>query len=282
MPLHFILMLLCMHAGIAFAIPPKSTIEVRYIDRGSADYLNAYKYELIKRALDITAPEFGDYQIIPYRDDPGAKRLAILVNEGVLLNIVWASPGTVRDNINTIPIPVDLLKGTQGNRVCLINKNHQRLFDTIADLSDFKQLRIGQGLTWEDVDIYKSNNFDVIKGPNIEGLITMLAAGRFDCLALGVNEAQEILEKSISQYPNLALEKKLLIHYDFPIYFYVNARCPQLAERLEKGIQVLKNNGEFDKIFNHYYQRKIDSINLNQRKTFCIFSPYLAKESQCK
>lgn len=287
MPLRFLLIALMLCTSLStfmsttFATPANEPMEIRYIDRGAADFLNAPKYELIKRALDLTTPEFGDYQIIPYRDDPGAKRLAALVNDGHLLNITWASPGTVRDNTNTLPIPVDLLKGTQGNRVCLIDKKRQVFFDGINNLKSLKDIRIGQGANWEDADIYTSNNLDVIKGPNIEGLINMLAMGRFDCLALGINEADDILKKYLPQYPWLALEKNLLIHYDFPIYLYISAHHPRLAERLQKGIQALKNNGEFDAIFSHHYDKKINPLNLSQRKSFCLISPYLPSESQC-
>lgn len=262
-----------------YANAAANDMEVKYINRGAKDFLNQYKYDLIQRALDVTQAEFGPYQITPFKDDPGAKRLAVLVSQGTQLNVTWASPGTIRDSDQAIAIPIDILKGTLGDRVCLIDKQHHTNLQHIKSLRD---LRIGQGITWEDISIYNANGIDVAKGPNIENLITMLASGRFDCLALGVNEANDVLQQYVSEFPNLAVDSKLLIHYDYPIYLYISAKFPRLATRLKRGIESLQQSHEFDQLFEKYYAKNIEKLHTTQRTRFCLLSPFLPPEKQCK
>lgn len=103
---------------------------VRYHLRpGLTDAHNAYQFELIKQTLEVTKEEYGNYSIEPYSLAPNAKRQAILISEGDLLNIHWASPGTPIATANVIPIPVDILQGLLGYRVCLVNKNAPSRFD---------------------------------------------------------------------------------------------------------------------------------------------------------
>ncbi len=268
-------------ASSAYATSEEPMV-IRYINRGALDAGNAYKFELIKAILEETKKEFGDYRIEPYVNDPGAKRISVLVKQGAQINVTWASPGTVRDSTHVIPIPIDILQGMLGYRVCLTTLPLKTVFDNITDIDTLKTLRIGQGQTWEDVDIYTANHISTIQAPTLDGLLSMLALNRFDCLALGVTEAMFIYKKNVPYIETLVVEKNLLIHYEYPIYFYISAKHPKIAARFNEGIQKIQTNGEFNKIFNRYFREDINTLNLKNRRVICLKSPFLPLENQCQ
>ena len=252
---------------------------VRYYDRGLKDARHAYKFELIKRILEVTRTEFGDYTIVPFGEEPSAKRQALLITEGQILNLLWASPGTVIARAEVHTIPVDILRGLLGYRVCLINPanfpEHPR------ELTSLHQLSIGQGLNWQDIEIYKHNGIALKQAPTFEALFDMLAAKRFECLPLGADEVMYTLRDKKAQYPFLALDNNLLIYYNYPIYLHVSKKFPLLAQRVELGLKKLQDSGEFTRLFNQHHAADLAQLNLRQRKVFCLPSPYLPDAQQC-
>lgn len=252
-------------------------MEVRYYDRGKKDARHAYKFQLIHELLEITRAEYGDYQIIPFDAEPSAKRQALLISQGTSLNLTWASPGTVIANADVISIPVDILKGLLGYRICLINPEN---FPT--EVKRLNELVIGQGLNWSDVDIYRANAIEVRQGPSFEALFDMLAVKRYQCLPLGADEVAFTWREKKANYPFLEMEQKLLIYYEYPIYLQISKRAPELARRLELGLAKLMQNGRFDALFDYYHAQDLELLALRQRRLFCLISPYLPAAGQCK
>lgn len=252
---------------------------VRYYDRGVKDARHAYKFELIGRILDVTRAEYGDYSLAPFGEEPSAKRQALLISEGKILNLLWASPGTVIAKADVITIPVDILRGLLGYRVCLINPAN---FPDTEKLQSLKQLHIAQGLNWADIEIYKFNDLNPKQAPTFEALFEMLAAKRYECLPLGADEVMYTWRDKKQDFPFLAVEPDLLIYYDYPIYLHVSKQYPELAKRVELGLAKLQRNGEFDRLFKQHHAADLAQLNLNQRKIFCLKSPYLPAAGQCE
>lgn len=260
----------------ATAHPP---MIVRYYDRGAKDARHAYKFELIKKILEVTRAEFGDYQLEPFGEEPSAKRQSLLISEGKIVNLLWASPGTVIARADVITIPVDILRGLLGYRVCLMNPAN---FPDSKKIHSLNQLKIGQGLNWADIEIYKYNGIQPKQAPTFEALFEMLAAKRYECLPLGADEAMYTWRDQKIRFPFLALEPNLLIYYDYPIYLHVSKKFPALAQRVELGMKKLQHNGEFERLFKHYHATDIAQLNISQRKVFCLKSPYLPTQGQCE
>lgn len=251
-------------------------MEVRYFDRGKKDARHAYKYKLIHELLEATRAEYGDYKVVPFDAESSAKRQALLISEGRVLNLTWASPGTVIANADVIAIPVDILKGLLGYRICLINPAN--FPPAIRNLSD---MVIGQGLNWSDVDIYRFNDIPVREAPSFEALFDMLAVKRYQCLSLGADEVVFTWREKKADYPFLTLEPQLLIYYDHPIYLQVSKKSPELARRLELGLAKLIHNGRFDALFDQYHAADLKFLALHQRRYFCMVTPYLPLSGQC-
>lgn len=256
---------------------------VRYQNSGQYDAHNAFQFELIHMALDITRAEFGDHQIKPYTSANTAKRQAILLAEGKLMNMHWASPGTpIAQQTEVIQVPFNILQGLLGYRICLINQESRAQFATIDNLNDLRQIRIGQGQDWTDTRIYHHNQIPVMEAPGLENLFPILASDRFDCLALGLNEVQFKYRQEKQRFKRLMIEPHLLLYYDFPTYLYVSRSEPRLAERMTRGLQLLETSGAFSRLFNHYFAADLAQLNLDKRKIICLKSPYLAQTSQCE
>lgn len=253
-------------------------MEVRYYDRGEKDARHAYKFELIRAILESTRTEFGEYVIIPFAEEPSAKRQSLLISEGKILNLLWAAPGTAIAEGEVISIPVDILRGLLGYRVCLINPAN---FPQ-APIKSLSQLQIGQGLNWADIEVYKYNGITPKQGPTFESLFEMLAAKRYHCLPLGADEAMYTWREKKALYPFLTLEPDLLIYYDYPIYLHISKRVPRLAARVELGLKKLQANGEFDRLFTKHHATDLAELNLKRRKVFCLRSPYIADAHQCE
>lgn len=130
--------------GYANSLIHESKMIVRYRDPEERHTLQIYKFELIRRAMELTRKEFGDYQTIPYRGaDTGQQRWAHLINEGKLINIAWVSPGTAVAKANVTPIPIDIMHGLLGFRVCLINRDAPDQFDEVLKFNALNSLKIG-------------------------------------------------------------------------------------------------------------------------------------------
>lgn len=259
-----------------------SIMVVRYIDRGQLDSRNAYKFELIRAALEATRPEYGEYKIEPYIVEPTPKRQVLLISEGQVLNLLWASPGSVNSQADVITIPIDILRGLLGYRVCLTNKASNINFNSIQELNDLKKIKLGQGAGWSDIGVYLHNNIEPVEAPTFEGLIGMLAMNRFDCLPLGIDEITQVYRDNKEKYPPLRIEKNFLLHYNFPLYLYVSKHYPEIAKRIELGLHKLEKNGTFDELYMKYLAHDVEDLHVAQRKIICLTSPYINSTNKCQ
>lgn len=281
--LNSLILVLCLAMGSCYCLAAKPPMLIKYPSFTNAPKApDAYRLQLIALILEQTRGEYGDYQMErPQFDADSSKRQALLLDEGSRVNVMLSSPGTSISQVDVIAIPFDILRSLLGNRVCLINRNQKVDFSQVKDSASLSSISLGQGFGWTDLDIYAFNNIQPKTAPTFDGLITMLAASRFGCLPLGVDEINPILQDYAVQWPSLGIEPSLLIQYDFPVYFYISAKEPLLAERFKLGIKKIQANGEFDRLFAQFYQKKLDNLHVNKRRVICLKSPYLPLENQC-
>lgn len=275
------LLLCCLFILSPTAAAADSTMVIKYVNRGELDHRHNFKYKLIGLILAHTVSEYGNYRIEPYPNDPGAHRLAMLVNEGEIVNLLWASPGTVISKADVIGIPFDIMRGLLGERICLINGADENLFKAAIKTNSLTGISIGQGLGWPDAEIYKFNNVPVTEAPTFEGLVSMLGFSRFDCLALSAFEIVATYHEKLKIIPTLEIEENLLIRYDFPVHFYVSAKHPKVAARINLGLNKLVANGKFEQLFDQHYRKQVQELNLTKRHEICLKSPFQPLAKQC-
>lgn len=246
------------------------------------DPKNGYRAELYRLLLESTRAEFGDYELRSYTQAAAARRQAQLLGEGEQLNVHWASPGTPVSMGNVIQIPVDIQRGLLGYRVCLTTESSRAPWQSVVDINSLRQIRIGQVDSWPDFDIYRTNHLNITGTPSLGGLYAMLASNRFDCLALGADEVQTIYRAQKPLIPALRVESSLLIYYEFPVYFYVSGKHPEIARRLRRGFEIIQQNGEFDRLFERYFAQDLAQLQLPKRQLVCLISPFIAPAEQCR
>ncbi|MCX4026174.1 amino acid ABC transporter substrate-binding protein [Endozoicomonas sp. SM1973] len=251
-----------------------SVTEIIYPPRESADDKRDDDIvELLEKILIITEPEFGKYEMrssIPMNE----ARYTELLSNNKILSIIWTSV-TKELEYKLLPIRIPIRKGVLGYRIFLIRKNDQQLFENIKSLDELKKMKVGQGHFWNDVKVFEENGFKVVTGSNYEGLFGMLSEDRFDYFSRGFNEAPIEYDARKDKYPNLFIERKLLLYYPWPKFFYVAPTNIKLAARIEAGFRALIDNGTHEIWFQKYNQAAIEKANLRTRRLFKLKNPLL-------
>lgn len=234
--------------------------------------------ELLDSALKVTADEFGPYVLKPSDEIMGEGRYLDEVKKGGQINVVYSSTSEQKES-ELLPIRVPLRRGLLGYRIFLINKDKQYLFSRIREVYELKLLALGQGHDWGDLKVYTPQNFRLETASKYESLFKMLVKDRFDYFPRGVNEAWVEYDERASSLPNLAVERDLMLFYPWPYYFFVSKDNPQLALRIEKGLNKMIDNGMFDDIFFRYHGETIRRANMSERRLFRITNPILPAQT---
>lgn len=256
---------------------------MRYVypppESGSDTRLNYY-WELLQAALDETVPQWGPYALQASPKVMNAGRAELLLSAATDISVMARTTSMAREStLRPIRIPLD--KGLTGYRLFLIKSDTQAWADPVRTLPQLQALSIGQGATWVDSDILRANGFRVVTAPTYELLLPMLDTGRFDLFSRGVNEISQELAVGRQTFPALTIERKLLLYYPLPRYFFF-PRTPEgerLAQRAEAGLRVLIKNGKFERRYQAFKKSILSDINLGGRRVFSIPNPLLPKDT---
>ena len=188
---------------------------IRYID--SIEYPDpkqVYFVDLLSLALKATENEYGSYELQPIGIEMTQERTSLMLGKNEVIDITWRMTSKkLEQKLQAIYFPI--LKGLMGHRIFIIRKNNQNIFTKDLPLKKLKMMHLGQGHNWPDSDILHSNGFTVIKGYHIH-FLEMLKKGRFDYYPRGLHEPWP----EISNEPELAVEKNLMIKYPAPMFFF--------------------------------------------------------------
>ena len=209
------------------------------------------------------------------RDHSQARWINMLQNDKSNF-VIWTMTDKEREQ-QLRPIRVPLFKGIFGYRVVLIRKQEQARFDQVKTVHDLAKFLGGQGTHWPDTPILQANGLRLSTAETTESLFRMMGAKRFDYFPRGISEAWfELLQRTDS---NLAVEENILLYYPSAIYFFVNKENEGLAQRIEKGMEILIDNGAFDKFFYNHPRVSSGLENIKNRRIIHLNNPYLPAET---
>lgn len=235
---------------------------------------NTYMLNLLKLALS--------YSDKPYQFKQTNERLSKDAQYQAALHgtiaIFWG--GTSPEQEETfIPVRIDGYRGLMSLRFMIVREEDVSRFSQVTELSQLRQISMGQGRGWKDGDILRSAGFKVELSSKKKGLFHMLEGGRFDAFPRGATEAWT--EAEANKDLQLAVEKHLIIRYPLPTYFFVNKNRNQLAQDIERGLKSALKDGEFDRFFysSDRVQRFLQQANLQQRKIIDLDNPFLTPEA---
>ncbi len=241
---------------------------IRYFQ---SDVRYAYRIELLTLILEKTQQQFGSYCLSPISEQVTPKRGIMLLQQGIKVDIASLPTNETLEQ-NLLPIKIPILNGILGFRLLLIKNDEQPQFKDIENLTQFSSKFVaGFNSHWTDIAILKTNNIKVVATPLYENLFTMLAKDRFDYFPRGLNE----IYSENALHPELAIDKYLVLHYPYPVYFFVNKSNVSLARRIRSGLEIIKSDGSFDALFNRHHQDLLHRANLDSRVMLELENPYL-------
>lgn len=252
---------------------PESKLDKRY----------QYQWVILETALKKTTPEYGEYRLLESEFMTERRQVEEMESASGKLTVMYLDTNP-RLEKKLIPIRIPVDKNLVGYRIFLIRRDKRHLFDNIGKLQDLKSFTYGLGLGWLDVDILRANNFKVVTGSNYEGLFDMLDHNRFDVFLRGAVEIVGEYEARKATYPNMMIEPNIVLYYPLPMYFWFpnTSNGKLLAQRAEKGMWMMIEDGTYDKIFYKFHGDDIKKLHLKQRKIYKIPNPLLVSETPFK
>lgn len=118
------------------------------------DYMNG----LLKLALSYSDKNYIFSTTTEVYSRP---RVVESVKSGVI-SVMWGGTSEEMER-DFIPIRIDAYRGLMNHRLLFIRQGDQARFDKIKTLEDLKQIRFGQGRSWQDASILESAGLTVVK-----------------------------------------------------------------------------------------------------------------------
>ena len=238
---------------------------------------NSYYKSVLHLALEKSQDKFGSYSVNATDTGDSQEHLIRLVQENKFVNLFWTMTSAQREQA-LLPVRFPLFKGLLGCRIFLIKKGQQSKFNQLKSTEQLKSLVAGLGEDWPDSKVLSFNKFKLATSTKDRNLFQMLSKDRFDYFPRALHEARS----EILQHPKLEIEKRFLLYYDSPFYFFVNKENKRLASRLEYGLKVAFEDGSFEQLFdNHPVSANIlEQFNLAERELIVLDNPLLTKQSK--
>ncbi|WP_338847703.1 amino acid ABC transporter substrate-binding protein [Massilia sp. W12] len=233
--------------------------------------------EILRTALDKTTPEFGPYQLSPAQEPMSKARYMALLEQGREPNIVWSSTSIELEQ-QFLPLRIPLRRGLLGYRLCLIHQEMQEKLDQALNLAQLKHFSVGQGTNWGDARIYEALGMQVVRA-KYGNLFAMLDNRRFDLFPRGVNEIFAEYEQHKAAFPNLRIEKNLVLHYPWPYYFFFAKGDAARRRRIESGLRMMLKDGSFQTIFQKHHATALAQADLGRRRLLRLHNPLLPPQT---
>lgn len=172
------------------------------------------------------------------------------------VNLLPASPARLdmvrRGDLRMIPVPLE--RGLLGWRTSFALEGREEALSHIRGLDDLRKLTIGQGAGWWDVGVYRAAGIttrEVQAWRNGE-FVEQMKTGVIDLFPLGLEESLSFFLPHFRQHrQQLVLETSLLIRYPWYRFVWVSPHpgADELYEALQRGFDVICDNGEFESIW---------------------------------
>lgn len=246
---------------------PVDTVLIKYpnINEARNQEYTRYFLAVLKLALAKSAVKYSLEPLqLPYISESRSVRNL----EAGMYTIHWLNSNADRET-GLVPIRVPLFKGLIGWRLLFIREEDQPLFSQVKSVDDLKMFVAGQGHDWPDTEIFEANDIKMVTSASFNGLFRMLPAKRIDYFPRSVIE----VEREHQLYPKMYIEKTLAIHYPSAYYFFVDSENVELARKIEDGLIIALEDGDFDKLFNKFYGDTIGNAKLQSRKIIRLDNP---------
>lgn len=242
--------------------------------RDSNSLHDAYVRDLLQQILERSAAPGEAVLLVRNPVHYSQKRNVYELMHGRSLEVLWTMTTAERE-AQLLPVRIPIFKGLLGYRAFLIRAADQAQFDRVLSLAMLADFTAGQGGQWPDTSILRHAGLPVVTSTNYELLFPMLLARRFDYFPRGLNEIWSEHDHHASS--GLAVERRLLLAYPAPMYFFVAQDNTALAERIETGFRAMLADGSFERYFHSHpvIQDVLSRTRLAERRIFYLDNPNL-------
>ena len=227
------------------------------------NYDTPFFRSVIELAAQLTEDNYGPYSLSPSVElEQG--RAFFSLHGGDIVNVVIAGISSERERMG-IPIYFPVDRGLLGFRVCLQRGNDMDYvgINSLDDLKE-KNVLIGVGTHWPDRHVFEESGLRVAHSPVYGQLFEMLRASRFDCFLRSFNEVQR--ELGLRENSDFRLEQNLAIVYPSADFVFVSLKDKRLKRRLEEGLKLAFENGQFYELFQYHFKEALYENRLYERK----------------
>ncbi len=261
----FILLLVFVRAGARESGGEKVTLKYPDINEERNQASTRYFLSLLNLALTKAGLDCSPEPVpLPYISENRSVRNL----QSGTYTIHWLNSNIDRES-GLVPVHVPLFKGLIGWRLLFIREEDQPQFSEIQTAKDLRAFVAGQGHDWPDTDVFEANEIKMVTSANFSGLFRMLPAKRIDYFPRSVVE----IEREQKIFPDMYIEKELVLYYPSAYYFFMNNENAELAKKIEAGLIVAIEDGDFDKMFNKFYGDVIERANLQNRRVISLNNP---------
>ncbi len=255
----------------------QDSMTYHYWDLKASDIRDEYQFRLLELALQKTVSSHGDFELTKNNEKLTSLRSRRELDRGDVINVIalptptW-QPTTINPQAPFV-IKKPLLRGLLGYRKLVVRKSDLPKFQAITSAAQLQHLAAGQGRDWEDINIYRFNNYSVVDNADYFNLFAMLAAGRFDYIPLSVIEIDDIMERFSKYSKDFVVVPNIIIYYPFPVLFNISAKHPELVSRLNQGLDIAQADGSFKMLFESYFSKELEKLKATNLKVFILRSP---------
>ncbi|WP_051303118.1 hypothetical protein [Psychromonas aquimarina] len=193
-----------------------------------------------------------------------------------LISLYWMIESEQR-NQDYIPIEIGLTSKLIGKRVLFIKKGDQHLFETVENLEDFRDLNLTAhlGKKWFDVRVWQENELAYKEhSGSWKQIFRMIELGtRHNYFPRGINE---ILVEA-AEYPNLAIEKRLVLIYDRDFRFYLSNTGINAGSRykavIEQALKKARESGLIKRLIKKYWGSEFEILDYDNRIKILLQTP---------
>lgn len=238
-----------------------------------AEVKSIHDNEILRRALDETVQQFGEYQIEIVDVNMPSNRELKATAEGEFVNVTISPANQIWDD-NLIAVDVPIRQGLLSYRLLLVNKVDLQKFRQVKTLDDLNRFSAGLLDGWKTTQIYKKHLLNMTLTHNFAGMFAMLNKRRFGYIPRAFYEVHDELETMSAELTDIVIEPTLALHIKTETFFYISPKHPKIAKRLKVGLRKLDQIGELKSITNKYFGGYLKQADLQNRTIINIENPY--------
>ena len=214
--------------------------------RAKIDPVYDYFVELTRLVLSKNEHLYPESKLVFVAHDDVTQGRSLMLLEHNYVDIIWAGTNAKRE-LRHLPIRIPLFRGLLGYRVLLIRQEDKDKFLQIEAPEQLKKLNACQGAHWPDSDILEANGYLVSRVVHFNAMYKMLARKRCDYFPRAIFEGYAEQKVAMQDHPNIILIDELMLHYNFPVYYFAEKNNTGLAKRLERGLLTALDDGSLMK-----------------------------------